>query len=265
MNPLRWLAPQRTASVPQALADACGFPWLEGAARFEIDLRNGWLGVADPASNLTPADYWKGCARDRRPFVNARSGAEFSESPLTGRYSCILYETGWALPLDAEPTRRKAVLKFTLLLERPARVERDTFPDLTDDGQLSSWLTRCYRDRKQSFDQMAVDVLSDGTLAIDERPHEQRICHEDELPLQTLDQPVCGHTAYRIFMHPGVIEYSLSRNPKEIVQLRFQLSPQGIEPLSEAIKQNTQAFSLSVLQSLTLSEKPRTKAQLDAS
>lgn len=253
MNPIKWLTRRGSvATTNRAVAAPNGFPRLERSERFDIDLVNGRLGFINPASNLSDQDYWKGFAWDRRPFVNARSGAEFSENPDTGRYSCPVYETGWGLPMGAAPTQRQAVLKLSLFLDRPSRAERGTYPDLTEEAQLKAWLDECYVSRKQSFDRLEMEMLPDGTLAIGEHPTEQRLSHQEAVPLHQLDQPVCGRPVFRVFMNPGIIEFNLARNPMEVVQLRFQLLPQGPDRLEEALQETTLRFASDIVSSVTL-------------
>ena len=253
MNPIQWLAGRRTAAKGnQVVAAPDGLPQVDQGERFDIDLFNGRLAFANPVSNLSNQDYWKGFAWDRRPFVNARSGAEFSESPETGRYSCAVYETGWGLPLEANPTQRQAVLKLSVFLDRPGRAERDAYSNLRNDTQLKGWLEACYQSRKQSFDRFDMEVLPDGTLAVDERPAESLISHRESVPLHKLEQPVCGRSVFRVFMNPGIVEFNLARNAKEVVQLRFQLLPQGTATVETTFKNATLRFANELVSSLTV-------------
>lgn len=253
MNPIQWLTRRGSvATTNQAVAASDGFPRIDQSERFEIDLFNGRLAFANPASNLSDQDYWKGFAWDRRPFVNARSGAEFSECPETGRYSCTLYETGWALPLQPAETEREAVLKLSVFLDRPNRAERPTFPDLQDDRQLREWLERCYRDRRHSFSGMEVEQLADGTLAVGQAPNDNRLEHDEPPPLQVLDEPVAGRTALYLYMNPGILECNIARNANEVVQFRFQLLPEDRRNPSEGLKAGSLRLAQAILGSVTM-------------
>lgn len=242
----------RRSAFPTERPETGSLPLINDNTRFEIDLFNGELSFANPPSNLTKKDFWKGFAWDRRPFVNCRSGSEFAECPITGRPSCTLYETGWALPINQTRNQRNATLKLSVILERPSAGEREHYSDLTDDEVLSAWLSECYKDRSNSFSGFELTEQVDGSIAIDFDSSGRELKGSKTPPLQTLPEPIANRNAYYLYMTPGIMECTVARNKTEALQFRFQLLAAKGEGSLKSIQSGTLAFAQQLLQSIRL-------------
>lgn len=243
----------RRGALPAQGAASGALPQIDNETCFYIDLINGTLSFSNPPTNLTNDDFWKGFAWDRRPFVNCRSGSEFAECPVTGRPSCTLYETGWALPVKQPHNQIKATLKMSVTLERPNAFERDRYSDLTDNEILKAWLSQCYRDRSSSFAGFELSEQEDGSIAVDFDDSNRKLNGSKTPPLQALPEPIAERRAYYLYMVPGIMETTIARNSAEILQFRFQLLPTRGERSLEGLKSDTLAFAQQLLQSIVLS------------